>query len=80
MDPLLPHQKLDSYLADILEGIYSRENNKEYILHPDGRKINISWASSGQQETLPLVLLLRELVNTTFQNRIPHYSGWNGLG
>jgi predicted ATPase len=46
---------------DILSGNYLRENDKDYLVHSDGRKINISYASSGQQESLPLVLMLNYL-------------------
>ena len=46
---------------DILSGNYLRENDKDYLVHSDGRKINIAYASSGQQESLPLVLMLNYL-------------------
>lgn len=45
-------------LADILRGKLVRDENGEAIQTADGRTIPISLASSGQQEALPLLLLL----------------------
>ena len=42
---------------------YIRERREEYLLHKDGRKVKMVYASSGQQETLPLLLALGRLKN-----------------
>lgn len=47
----------------ILHGKYKRENNLDYLIHSDGRKVNLMNASSGQQETLPLILFLLYILN-----------------
>lgn len=38
------------------------------MVHRDSRKVNLSNASSGQQETLPLVLVLNTLANIGFHD------------
>ncbi len=53
----------DIYLENILSGKYLHEKGNDFLVHPDGRKINIAYSSSGQQETLPLVLILKALPN-----------------
>lgn len=50
---------------DIINGVYLREDNQDFLLHDDKRKINVSFVSSGQQEILPLVLMLRTLVSSS---------------
>lgn len=42
----------------ILCGHYIREKNKDYLLLKDGRKISLENSSSGQQEFLPLAVIL----------------------
>ena len=54
-------KEFDKISAGILNGAYVRENNKDYLVHKDNRKVNLSNASSGQQETLPLILILKGL-------------------
>jgi ABC-type lipoprotein export system ATPase subunit len=48
----------DEIIAEILNGDYLREDNEDYLVHKDHRKVNLSNASSGQQETLPLIIFL----------------------
>lgn len=48
---------------EILGGKYLRENYKDYLIHPDGRKVNVANASSGQQETLPLTMVLKTFLS-----------------
>ena len=43
---------------EILKGIYSRENEIDYLTNEDNLKIKLEDASSGQQELLPVVLTL----------------------
>lgn len=42
----------------ILSGSYRREKDQDWLYHADGRKINLIDASSGQQEALPMLLIL----------------------
>ncbi|NCR24620.1 MAG: ATP-binding protein [Microcystis aeruginosa L111-01] len=42
----------------ILSGSYAREKDQDWLYHADGRKINLIDASSGQQEALPMLLIL----------------------
>jgi predicted ATPase len=51
--------EFDEILASVLQGKYVRENEKDYLIHTDNRKVNLSNASSGQQEILPLLLILK---------------------
>lgn len=52
---------IDSYLLEILNAKYHREKDKDFLVHNDKRKINVSFSSSGQQETLPLLLILKAI-------------------
>ncbi|HEY3369961.1 MAG TPA: AAA family ATPase [Prolixibacteraceae bacterium] len=60
--------QVNRLFESIMCGKYLRENDKDYLIHNDKRKINLSYASSGQQETLPLALILRALENVRFGN------------
>ncbi len=60
--------EFDSLIYQIMNGTYLREKDKDFLIHNDSRKVNLSNASSGQQETLPLVLILRTLTNFRFGN------------
>ncbi|MGB5989303.1 MAG: AAA family ATPase [Marinifilaceae bacterium] len=55
----------DSLVSEILKGKYLLEKGKDYLLHEDGRKIEVSYCSSGQQEILPLVIVLRFLLSAS---------------
>lgn len=61
-------KEFEEIISQILNSKYLREKEKDYLIHNDNRKVNLSNASSGQQETLPLVVILRVL------NEI-HFSG-----
>ncbi len=50
---------------DIICSEYLRENEKDYLLHKDKRKVNLANASSGQQEILPLLIILQNLIEKT---------------
>lgn len=56
----------DKITYDIIGSKYLREKNKDFLVHADKRKINVSFTSSGQQETLPLILILRALMRINF--------------
>ncbi len=49
--------------SQIICGEFITEKGKDYLNVEDGRKINLGNCSSGQQETLPLVLILRHLAS-----------------
>jgi hypothetical protein len=57
---------IDKLVYEIIGSKYLRERNKDYLVHADKRKINVSFTSSGQQETLPLILILKALVRVNF--------------
>lgn len=53
---------LEILYKKVLMGRYFREQKRDFIMHPDGRSIPTSSASSGQQEILPLCLILNNMV------------------
>jgi predicted ATP-dependent endonuclease of OLD family len=55
---------VENLITKILVGKYKREKNKDYIIHHDKRKIEVSYASSGQQEVLPLSIVLSRFIKT----------------
>ncbi|MGB1206346.1 MAG: AAA family ATPase [Chitinophagales bacterium] len=57
----------------ILKAEYKREYNKDFLVHKDGRKVNLSYASSGQQEVLPLLVILDAFSNNGLDNRVSLY-------
>lgn len=57
---------IDELILEIIGGKYQRIKSKDYIIHEDKRKINLAYASSGQQETLPLALILKALTQISF--------------
>jgi len=63
-NPLDEH--VDKLVLDIMGGKHVREKNKDYLIHADKRKINVSFSSSGQQETLPLTVILNSLIRIKF--------------
>lgn len=54
-------QKITNIKKKILCGVYVRIKQEDYLQMNDGRKVKISHASSGQQETLPLTMILESL-------------------
>lgn len=54
-------KEFDTIISKLLESKYSRENDKDYLIHNDKRKINLNYASSGQQEILPLIIILKTI-------------------
>ncbi|MEM8614549.1 MAG: AAA family ATPase [Cyanobacteria bacterium P01_H01_bin.105] len=64
----LPIEELQNLTKEILSGEYIQENNLDFLIQNNGRKIRLSNASSGQQETLPLVLVLAFLAALNPQN------------
>lgn len=63
------NKEFDNLINEIMNGSFKREKDKDYIIHNDTRKVNLANASSGQQETLPLALVLKVLSNFTSVNK-----------
>jgi predicted ATPase len=59
-------KEFDEIISQILNSKYQREKEKDFLIHNDQRKVNLSNASSGQQETLPLVVILKVLNELQF--------------
>lgn len=55
--------RFDELTSEIINGKFQREGVKDYIIHEDTRKVNLANASSGQQETLPLTVVLKALID-----------------
>ncbi|EGK00620.1 MULTISPECIES: AAA family ATPase [Dysgonomonas] len=55
------HNKLSKLCSEILKGIYIRDNQIDYLVQKDKRKISLLNASSGQQETFPLLMFIQTL-------------------
>lgn len=47
--------------SNIINSEYKRVKNKDFLVHNDKRVVNLSHASSGQQEIFPLLIFLRVL-------------------
>lgn len=58
-------KKVDTLATKILKGDYVSERGRDFLVSQDGRKTNLANASSGQQETLPLALILKNLLYRT---------------
>lgn len=61
-------KEFDEIVSQILNSSYHREKDKDFLIHSDNRKVNLSNASSGQQETLPLIVILRALNVISFNS------------
>ncbi len=58
-----PHKEfMEQLISEIIAGHYIRRNGKDYIDIKDGNSISINQASSGQQEALPMMLILKHLM------------------
>ena len=66
------NEKSEKEFKDLIDNIlnsnYLREKGKDFLLHKDKRKVNLSNASSGQQEILPLLIILKTLMKVQFPN------------
>ncbi len=60
------NREFEKLSAQVINGSYLREKDKDYLVHSDLRKVNLANASSGQQETLPLVLVLKTFNGARF--------------
>jgi AAA15 family ATPase/GTPase len=52
---------IDNLIESILQGKHVLEKGKDYLITVDGRKISLANSSSGQQEMLPLALILSNI-------------------
>ena len=59
--PQRQDKEFDELTSQILSSNYLREKEKDYLIHKDSRKVNLTNASSVQQETLPLIIILKAL-------------------
>lgn len=59
---------MNELINEILHGSYVRFRGEDYLVHPDNRKIKLNIASSGQQEVLPLALILSRIALSVFAN------------
>ncbi len=57
------NNKMKNLAEEIVCGKYLAHRNQDFIEMSDGRIVNLAAASSGQQETLPLTMILLELPN-----------------
>lgn len=60
--------EFDKLISEVLNGNYVREKENDFLIHDDSRRVNLSNASSGQQETLPLMIILKTLNTFNFSN------------
>lgn len=55
---------VDDYTSQLICGTYKRAGGSDYIQSHDGRQVTVENSSSGQQEVLPLALLLARIART----------------
>ena len=55
---------VNDYISQLICGTYKRTGNIDYIQSQDGRQVTVENSSSGQQEALPLALLLARIART----------------
>lgn len=55
------HEEMRRLIEESLYGKHIREKQKDFLETSDGRKIDIAISSSGQQEMLPLIIILKSL-------------------
>ncbi len=53
---------IQNSLSEVLDANFFSDKTGDYLIHKDKRKINLLFCSSGQQETLPLALILMKFV------------------
>lgn len=71
-----PNKNIQDSLGRILNAKFITDNTGDYLVHNDGRKINLLFCSSGQQEVLPLALILknqRSVLNSIEMSSITLY-------
>jgi energy-coupling factor transporter ATP-binding protein EcfA2 len=68
LQDLIP--SVDREIANLLGGSVMFERNRPYFASKDGRRLPLSWLSSGQQELLPLLTTLRQRSTYTFPQNL----------
>ena len=68
LQDLIP--SIDREIASLLGGSVMFERNRPYFASKDGRRLPLSWLSSGQQELLPLLTTLRQRSSYTFPQNL----------
>lgn len=59
------HQLSNQNLFEtVIKAKYSVDENGVFLTHQDGRKVNISHASSGQQEASPILLIIQHILDS----------------
>lgn len=61
------YESIGKRVHEILKGKYHEEKGKDFLILDDGRKLNVLNCSSGQQEVLPLALILSDMPFLKFQ-------------
>ena len=56
------NRKIDILVDTILKGKHITEKGKDYLISNDGRKVSLENSSSGQQEMLPLSIILKYIM------------------
>ncbi len=59
-------QKSDQLITRILNSDFIQQGEREFLLHKDNRKVSLESASSGQQEILPLIVIIKAFLNNPF--------------
>ncbi len=57
------HAALNRETNKILQSEYRYSRTGDYLIHTDGRRVSLNMASSGQQELMPLLLVLNSIRN-----------------
>ena len=68
-----PQKYIQDSLSEILGAKFDTNKAGDYLIHKDGRKINLLFCSSGQQEALPLAIILENMF-TKFMNISASYT------
>jgi len=58
--------KVNSMIEDILSAKYVYEGGQDYLVFQDGRRTSLPNSSSGQQEMLPLAIILSNILSIRF--------------
>jgi len=61
IDSKAAFEEVDRLIEGIICAKHVRVKGTDYLVSPDGRRVNLSSSSSGQQETLPLAVILSVL-------------------
>lgn len=66
--PLEADVRFRMLTEQVLKGKFLKEGDKDFLVHNDQRKVEVNHASSGQQEALPLVLIMNVLRHLIVNN------------